>query len=629
MDGKKAQVTVFIIIAIILLIGAVTYGIFRYTQYQQAQVDQQQIDLFNSNSQKIREYIRNCITTNAYEGLKKMGMQGGYLEIPPEIRYYDSVVWQKDGVNYQPSLEDINEQLSRYVNDKVKLCVNYNDTLKMGYNIKTGKVNASTTFTSEGVIVKVDYPVTVEYGSMVMEFNDFSTTFDVSIRKMWELGTKIDNNALEPNFNMSKPLENINQNDFELTYQKTGDNRLIYTIIDKKHYVMGKNDFTLKFAYQRGESDLIKEMKLQDNCMTSPASFTRSMYSIDRQARLLIMPGTTLSMPDDSCLFTVQQYPPFNITVYNVSIYKTFNTSIIPKYEDEVWVLNRPVYEFGPTGTESSKPMQLEIYWNEEDIERKGPIGILSDHGGTWHPIDSNPDYKKNYVWTKIDGFSNYTAIDCGLQNLKLRASFMPWSNLIPAWSDLIDLIDPTGGMISGLIGGYQVPLPITLALPDLPEIGLSCVDFTPTCDTVLVIVRLDVGTREKKIDSDPYIGGQGLDEDIKESVIGEQTEYANGECRIIPEVGDVLTDITSIDLTKLGEIFEGDTLSTILSYIGWIGYDLKKELGLDFLQFDSDMAGVNLGITYLQGGHKYQLCTIPAECSDVLCVTACGAIYP
>jgi len=447
---------------------------------------------------------------------------------------------------------------------------------------------------------------------------------------MWELATRVNNRISEPDFNMSDPLNGIDKKDFELNYERTSDNRLIYTIEDKNSYVFGKNDYVFKFVYQRGESDLVKEMKLQENCEMSPTAFTSTLYSINRNARLTILPGTTFSVPDESCIFTVQQLPPFNITVENITTRVVYNYSYLPpKYGKKKYVLDRPVYQFGPDGTVSSKPMNLELYWNEEDTPRKGTMGILTDHGGYWHPIDSNPDYKNKVISTKIDGFSNYTTVDCGLQNLSLRVAIMPWSNMIPSWDKIEKYIDPTGGMITNLLGGHEVPLPITLSLPELPQVGLSCVDVTPTCDTLVVIFRVDVGERQvPDIDKKQFFMG---DEAPLQKVIkgGVPTKNAKGSCRILPNTNEVITDITTFDVSNLGNIFQGEDLQKILSYIAIIVFDFKRELGLDVLNIDTSLAGVDLSATYLQGGHKYQLCAIPAQCSGTVCLTACGAVYP
>src|SRR3990167_8847197 len=71
--NKKGQVTIFIILAVLIVGGLITYFMFR--------------DRFiaNSMSEEFRpvyDYYLSCMEDSTQEGINLLGEQGGYLEVP-------------------------------------------------------------------------------------------------------------------------------------------------------------------------------------------------------------------------------------------------------------------------------------------------------------------------------------------------------------------------------------------------------------------------------------------------------------------------------------------------------------------------------------------------------------------
>ena len=85
--GKRGQVSIFIILGIVILLVAIIGSYLRNEAFR----EKVQITLFKSTvvpeqAQGLVNYVSNCILDITEEGVEKMGWQGGYVELPDEIK---------------------------------------------------------------------------------------------------------------------------------------------------------------------------------------------------------------------------------------------------------------------------------------------------------------------------------------------------------------------------------------------------------------------------------------------------------------------------------------------------------------------------------------------------------------
>src|SRR3989344_6918284 len=79
---KKGQVTVFIVIGVLLLLGLIVFWSIRTAQEAPAAIKyeyegQRQLDL----------YVKGCLQPAVLQGLEIMRLQGGYVDIPADTSY--------------------------------------------------------------------------------------------------------------------------------------------------------------------------------------------------------------------------------------------------------------------------------------------------------------------------------------------------------------------------------------------------------------------------------------------------------------------------------------------------------------------------------------------------------------
>jgi len=210
MKLKKAQVTVFIILGLIVLMASL---FFIYVK-QKAQQVTPEITV-PEKFIPAKDYVEFCLDTVARDALARIGMQGGFIEKPPNTmtglnylsfsRETEAGIpyWYFNGVLKYPTVEQMQEGISSYVEENLEECLaNFTD-LKDIFNIDTlGKPLATTVIAEDDVSVQLEYPVSFEVKSEreKIKMKDFSTTVPVRLKRLYEFARKILNRENEEMF---------------------------------------------------------------------------------------------------------------------------------------------------------------------------------------------------------------------------------------------------------------------------------------------------------------------------------------------------------------------------------------------------------------------------------------------
>lgn len=161
--GKRGQVTIFIIIAIILVVIISVFFILRSGVLK---------NIFLSESERIKVFVEFCIGETGNEGIYEIGQKGGYFSAPNfstvlEIPYYYS-----NNKSYVPSKGEIEIEISKYVNENLPLCVkNFPDF--PDFEITQREIKTQTKMEDDKIILDVEYPLSVKKGEDTTIFKDF------------------------------------------------------------------------------------------------------------------------------------------------------------------------------------------------------------------------------------------------------------------------------------------------------------------------------------------------------------------------------------------------------------------------------------------------------------------------
>ena len=229
--NKKSQITIFVVIGIIILIGASLFFLFRKTS--QTPSEQEIIQASSEvpvEFQPINDYIVSCIAKIGEEGIKQVGFHGGYADLnkygiqanagnPTNSRAFlfnsDDT---KSGVAYwyyfrsdnkcetgcecsteQPFLKksegspSIEKQLEDYMNENLDLCLaDFEIFKKQGFDVTTDEeIKTTVSVREHDVLFNVRYDIDVKKDSSKSNIRNFIKILPLELKKIYELANGI------------------------------------------------------------------------------------------------------------------------------------------------------------------------------------------------------------------------------------------------------------------------------------------------------------------------------------------------------------------------------------------------------------------------------------------------------
>jgi len=203
MTQKRGQVMLFIVIALIVIIIIIFVTRLKVIP---------RLVPLAPGAEVVRDYVGGCIDIVTKNGLRTMGLGGGYIGIPDdfiprsavnvfsnslllggnEVMYwYYKSVNNLDIVNV-PEKNLMEEQLSRYISDNLKNCLNKFEGFRYaGYKVESGDAKVNALIKDRNVDVNVDMPVLVVIGDTSSRIESFSVSVKSNFGRLYNLGKEI------------------------------------------------------------------------------------------------------------------------------------------------------------------------------------------------------------------------------------------------------------------------------------------------------------------------------------------------------------------------------------------------------------------------------------------------------
>ncbi len=163
---KRAQITIFIILAILIIAGVVLFFIFK------GGIEKEEI--ISPEVAPIQNFVEECIYDSGENALYFIGLHGGYY-LPPQFSTSLGIPYYiKGNKTLMPSKENIENEISKYIDDALPLCVG-NFTEFSDFQISNGEPKTQTTILDNEVILDVEYPLTIikdEQKSRIKKFEN-------------------------------------------------------------------------------------------------------------------------------------------------------------------------------------------------------------------------------------------------------------------------------------------------------------------------------------------------------------------------------------------------------------------------------------------------------------------------
>ncbi|MEK6983980.1 MAG: hypothetical protein AABX33_05380 [Nanoarchaeota archaeon] len=199
--NSKGQVAVFLILALAILIAGIIYF------YYQRQSVEKQIEVVDPQVAPIKLYVESCIKSVAEDGLEKIGLSGGYITIPEQIKNdpmaylsafpvggFKVPYWWHDGIDAVPTEEFIKRQLEGHIKSELRNCISNFEPFSGSFEINELKeALVDVEFNENDVSVSLNYPLEIisKNGDLKVLLERYSYSVPVRFKRVYELAKLI------------------------------------------------------------------------------------------------------------------------------------------------------------------------------------------------------------------------------------------------------------------------------------------------------------------------------------------------------------------------------------------------------------------------------------------------------
>jgi hypothetical protein len=237
---KKAQLSLFFIIAIVFFAGTLVY--LSTTQQESEELtplEETSLATVPTEFLPVAQYVDACLRQVGKNGLKRVGDHGGYVSVAEaEFRVSSFDIKQpteSDAIQFQGSnlavpywwylkspntctgscelsskrppltgkgKDSIETQLISYVEASIEECLdNFAGFREQGFSISTpSKPTIKTKIAEENVVMQLTYPLSMQRGDAAFSMDTFSVVFPVQLKHLYELASMITEREMEYRF---------------------------------------------------------------------------------------------------------------------------------------------------------------------------------------------------------------------------------------------------------------------------------------------------------------------------------------------------------------------------------------------------------------------------------------------
>jgi hypothetical protein len=232
MESKRGQVTIFIIVAVaIIVIALIFFLVFR-----------QNTTKSESSISEVKTYLSDILERAVLINIITVAQQGG--EAYPSTNsfqtpYYNVSYWVIANTSAYPTQEQLAKNIDSLNSEIAETNLSW---FFPGYDISSGKLESNTTLTESGVRVSVKWPITIKKGTTTQTIEDFTFNYNIRLKKLYAAATY----TADLVANDTMPIEM--PQDINVTVY-TYSNSALYEIVDTNtKYQLNKQPYNFVFA---------------------------------------------------------------------------------------------------------------------------------------------------------------------------------------------------------------------------------------------------------------------------------------------------------------------------------------------------------------------------------------------
>lgn len=245
-EVKRGQVTIFIIVAVLIVVAVSLYFVFR-----------EKIDLngVDSEIEPVHDFVIDCVEETGENALRKIGEQGGHFFIfdEPTLANLKVPYYIYNGENYVPSMDEIERELSFFINEEMSFCIlNFKD-FRDEFNISHELNGVVVDVLNEAVIFRLDYPIYLIKEDEGFEFNEFEVSVPVRLGVIYDVVLEIvsEQEAHLDSICLSCLHDLEMENELDIEMIDYGEGVALFTIVDDK-FEINNEVYEFSFAIEYG-----------------------------------------------------------------------------------------------------------------------------------------------------------------------------------------------------------------------------------------------------------------------------------------------------------------------------------------------------------------------------------------
>ncbi len=242
--GDRGQVTAFIIFALIIVGIIAGYYIFKSENLKLISSEKR----INPEIQPIYNYVENCIKETGEDAIEIIGLAGGYYQIPELSIDLGIPYYMHEKIDYTPSKEKIEEQISFYINDNLNDCINNFENFP-DFLVNSDNVITKTIIEDEKVVLDLDYRLSVKKGENSYLIEKFNSEIPVRFGVVYDVARNIVANEIKDGKYICIDCVDYFSEKYDLKVNlfSYNENDVIFTIIDENSEINSK-DFVFNFV---------------------------------------------------------------------------------------------------------------------------------------------------------------------------------------------------------------------------------------------------------------------------------------------------------------------------------------------------------------------------------------------
>jgi len=197
---KRGQVTIFIIIAIIIIAAVISYFVFR-----------NQIGIIGipADIQPVYTTFLSCLEEDTLTGVSVLESQGGYIELPEfspgsdympfssqldflgnPIPYWYYVSGNNIEKEQFPTKNEIENQLENFINEKIRNCI-FDSYYEQGFEIVEGEPKANVLIRGSDIIVNLNMNLNIKKANESANVENHQITVKTNLGSLYDSAKKV------------------------------------------------------------------------------------------------------------------------------------------------------------------------------------------------------------------------------------------------------------------------------------------------------------------------------------------------------------------------------------------------------------------------------------------------------